>query len=698
VASTGPVLDRRTFLKAAAAATAAVIVSPLVVRIGALVARAQGPASTTDIAGLANQLDYDQAAIFRFVADEVGFDPYPGALRGATGTLWSRAGSSADQALLLASLLDEALVRYRFAIGTIDDTVATYLAASGAVDVATGRTRAAATLLPPDVAAAWTGSGPWQRAPEVEALFGEARDRTEATVDMLERALSEAGIELATREPSLPEGERTQHVWIQASSGPDWVDLDPSVPGSQPGVAYAAVMMTTDTLPDELYHTVTVRVDAEIVQGGVPVRTPVLSHEVRAADLPGKTITLVHPNPEWLGLGSALSGVQQYQPTLLVGDGVVAGSPIVLGAGGGVAEVLGSASDNEGQATAEWLTVDLAIPGGASRSTERTVFDRLGPDVRAAGPIDVATLAPVETVDAGESLGRVFLPLAGMVSLAVTSHPVPASYFAQDSSDEPTVVGQVAHAFSYLRDLMRLEAVGDRSTARYFADEPGVTAFWSAPTAIAADGRKDMTMTVDILHAHHASLPFSDAHALHPAGLVAGAVDHAGERMVIEGTFSIVPDPPDRLSFVSVGRLFELAAEQGIPLVVLRPGAEAEMPAAGAAPSALIMAALAAGSVVVVPSTPITIDGLPRIGWWEIDPSTGLARDRLDDGGGQTLGEYLAAIHELATWAGCVVSLGMAVRAVVQGATQAAVAWGAVGVGVCIAAGAGGIPHVGPPH
>ena len=69
------------------------------------------------IADLALELDYDLDAIFRFVADEIAYEPYPGILRGALGTLQARAGNSADKALLLAALLDASLIRYRFARG-----------------------------------------------------------------------------------------------------------------------------------------------------------------------------------------------------------------------------------------------------------------------------------------------------------------------------------------------------------------------------------------------------------------------------------------------------------------------------------------------------------------------------------------------------------------------------------------------------
>ena len=56
------------------------------------------------VAELAFELEFDQERIFRFVADEIRYEPYIGILRGATGTLETGAGNSVDKALLLAAL------------------------------------------------------------------------------------------------------------------------------------------------------------------------------------------------------------------------------------------------------------------------------------------------------------------------------------------------------------------------------------------------------------------------------------------------------------------------------------------------------------------------------------------------------------------------------------------------------------------
>ena len=61
------------------------------------------------IADLAFDLDYDLERMFRFVADEIRYEPYAGILRGAVGALDAGAGNSVDKSLLLAALLDESV-------------------------------------------------------------------------------------------------------------------------------------------------------------------------------------------------------------------------------------------------------------------------------------------------------------------------------------------------------------------------------------------------------------------------------------------------------------------------------------------------------------------------------------------------------------------------------------------------------------
>ena len=60
-----------------------------------------------DLDARLDSLDFDEAEIIEFVTAEIAYEDYPGVLRGAQGTLVSRAGNSLDQSVLLAYLLKE---------------------------------------------------------------------------------------------------------------------------------------------------------------------------------------------------------------------------------------------------------------------------------------------------------------------------------------------------------------------------------------------------------------------------------------------------------------------------------------------------------------------------------------------------------------------------------------------------------------
>jgi hypothetical protein len=170
-----------------------------------------------------------------------------------------------------------------------------------------------------------------------------------------------------------------------------------------------------------------------------------------------------------------------------------------------------------------------------------------------------------------------------------------------------------------------------------------------------------------------------------PAGLLVGALDHAAERIVLEGSLSVVPDAPQARSFASVGRVFEIAEEQGVDLVVLRPD---DASASGAAPALsgnpFVRAALAEGLVVVGPAEAVEIDGRARIGWWEVDPTTGRARDRMDNGMGAELGEYAMKLHHIASQVACIIGIGMVIASIAKGAMNDALTAGVIAGGQCI--------------
>lgn len=76
--------------------------------------------ATSDLRDLASALDYSPVRIFKWVYENIAYEPYYGSLKGALPTLWSRAGNDTDQASLLIALLRVSNVPARYVLGVPD--------------------------------------------------------------------------------------------------------------------------------------------------------------------------------------------------------------------------------------------------------------------------------------------------------------------------------------------------------------------------------------------------------------------------------------------------------------------------------------------------------------------------------------------------------------------------------------------------
>ena len=74
---------------------------------------------TAEINDLAARLDHAPVRIYQWVYDNIAFEPYYGSLKGAEGTLLTRAGNATDQASLLIALLRASNVPARYVRGRI---------------------------------------------------------------------------------------------------------------------------------------------------------------------------------------------------------------------------------------------------------------------------------------------------------------------------------------------------------------------------------------------------------------------------------------------------------------------------------------------------------------------------------------------------------------------------------------------------
>jgi transglutaminase-like putative cysteine protease len=718
-------LRRRSFLKVAGLGALALAgARPVLASLGQPQPAAPDTptqAALDPIDELASALDYDHDRIFRFVADEIWYEPYEGVLRGARGTLESRAGNSADKALLLAALLDASLVGYRFVIGTIDDDAADALWTSAQVEVPTAQDHAAAALTqapidatlgptpaptPTPAPAQPTGTLP----PEDQALVDDlARDplpivatattMLEDGIGLVRSALEARGVPIPAPRSGLPELERTQHVWLRVERGAEWFDLDPSLAGQPAGQALGAPLSSDlEALPDELRHRIETRVILERVAGTGLGQEVVVEHVGFADELAGRPMALLHLAPGDLqGLGitiaGALEGTEQYQPLFQVGDTTYVGLVGVrFPSGEGLGGELFGPVDHDGEATAEWLETTVVSPGDRSSVARRTLFDRVGSAARAAGTIDPQALPALDRVRETEDQPGVPAVLATAHFLAVATGATSSAVLEDvDPADEsPWVLRIAPHAYHLSRDSANATAALARGS-RLFHDAPNIVrSIVEVPSGV-SDGT--FTTTLDILSRSFAGVPVVGAPVDPAPGITAGVLSHVVERLALragDGT----PTPIE----VSVGAVMEVAAAQGIPVRAFVPGDDVSgLPIA---PDALelLTGALNAGLVAIAPERPVKLGDAQHIGWYLFDPATGALTDQMDTGYGQTMSEYIQAARNIWLWHGHYVRLGICVALIIKELktllelTSGGSAW-SLGVGLGLGAALGRIHH-----
>lgn len=600
---------------------------------------------------LAFQLEGDVQRIFEFVRDQVRYDAYPGALRGALGTLWGLAGNSVDQAQLLAAMLNHVKIKTRFVSGTLQDATASSLIDSVHVTVTAAQEHAAkvhAKQSTGDATSVAQELTPEQQK-ALDDLITRAQALTEDTkrqlsegVDIIMTALSEAGVTLPTTGVALPEGEQSRHVWVQYAAGTEWVDLDPSISNAAPGTAYADSVETYDDLPQEWMHAISFTLSAEKIQGGKATKSELLTHSEYAQDLVGKSLVLVHLQPDSLkGLGavieSALEGTVQYIPHLALGtNDVVPGTDrVTLVTDGGTTDAFGGERTNDGDTVSEWLEITITSPEMPDRHITREVFDRLGPELRNQPDADLSTFPTATLTDLGSQGGTVFLPLLALWSIVPTVGAVPMSYFDQDYSVVDLYGNLSLPGYSYhvARDGLSI-AFADTGCPRVYANRPNLTAFLLTPTNFSED-RTEGEATIDLMFQSLADIPWSGIPAPNaPAAVVAGVLGQVAERLTLESTTGNEVVKP---STASVSALFEEVARQSIPVVALLPGKPVPSTVSlSNRARVLVTEALDSGYIVVVPEQPVSLGGEALTGWWQIDAATAETFDRMETGLGMT--------------------------------------------------------------
>lgn len=617
-------------------------------------------------AAFAQALGKDITRIFEFVRDNIAYEAYPGVLRGPRGTLLALAGNSADRAALLAGLLSEAGFRIRYAHGTLSDPVARDL-----------------------VGSMW--AGPVAQAPAADAGGGAGRAFAAAAKRNFER-LRDAlkGIRL----PEVPVGSSTEallaearsHYWLQVEQNGRWVDLDPSFADAAVGKTSAAAAETFDALPDVLYHRVTVRVLAEVSDGSQAQTTELLTYSARAADLSATGVLLAHVPENWQGpvrniqsaLGAALSETGRTKPVLLV-----PGQPAVAGAAfpteikttglGGIGGLLSGQGTREAVAlaTAEWIEFKFETPGGQSETVVRELFDLIGKAARAKGH----TLTPEELrgLAGGEQTAflrgtsyNLFFTTGRLDAAYVDGVQGAASPGGAEERGSNAALRRLAISFYLVSDaLFKRLRTQDGTVVTFYPDSPRVliaqVAVQGQEGRLAIDLRRDHVRAV-------AAGPNRQAPML--AGVLRGAVNGTLEQALLDqvraGAVGAVP----LRSTVSTSLLFAEADAGNVPARLFTSDPADLDPSVPGDAAARLREELRRGNYALALERSIEVAGVPRYGWWRIDPRTGETVAVTDEG--LHSGEYVLVVEaEEGKWDAILVT-GTAVTPILVGVTEAA--------------------------
>ena len=546
---------------------------------------------------------HDPVAAFELVRDAIGFDAYPGVLRGAHGTLAARAGNAYDRALLLKALLDAQGATSRFAFGRLSPEMAASLVARAFEGPA--RPLPAAGVSPFD------------------AVFEAAVDlRARRDYGELRTAIGDRLADLSADGTAAAMADVAPHAWIQLQM-PDgtWQDLDPSLPDARPGQVLTAATVTQDDVPLADRDMVTLRVIAEMLQDGALSGSTVLEASLDSASAARQQVVIAF-QPAGAGgslLGGGVGGVLgggggsvAYEPLLLIDGDSWVGDAISISAEGG-GDFFGGGSTQDLASIS--LEVEVSVPGTPPRVVRRAIVDRVPTALPSTGVVAPEDLLPVQDADGTPAVFSQVLHI--MISTGGTDPRTSAErqgYAARVSgwlANAPEDFGDtpldVAFAPFAVTDETLVVAVEQRFVPAL--DDDQVRTFIAAPRVYLASNRLDAAdpsrrivgtdLAIDgvrTLPRPGASVDEAAGHQLW-YGVLQGAVE--SELALIRAS-SVDPE----------GRTLEgVSFHMGDPLTVVT-SADGSGPEAA---DASLAAILDGGGLAVVPGDPALVTA-----WWEV--------------------------------------------------------------------------------
>jgi hypothetical protein len=441
-------------------------------------------AADYDPAALAKSLGGDYKASFEFVRDRVRYEAYAGVLRDGDGALAARAGNSLDRSRLLAQMLRANGVRVRYASCQLPDEQAAAIFQHMFVAPPAGAAEAAKN-----------------QGEFLDRVVQRARRDYPVIRGAVVSRLASGGAQ--AREQALKD-IRT-HIWVQANVDGSWVDLDSAHPNAEAGKAYCSASSTVDSIPNDRYQRIAIRVVVEHVIDSVLQTDTMLEAEFAAVDLIETPVFLTHARVSGqsggLGLGAGAAGADaKWAPVLMVGDDAATGQAFAFehdatdggtfvdafGAGGGVSAFI-----------AEWLEVEILLPDGRKDVTRRMLVDRGGSAWRNSENVAIDALRPLDSDAEGPLAPRAVHNLvfsAGHQDLLAFAEGIRWVAALEGSAQGLTTADSLypfalrSRTLHLWSDQVIVPSLNDTAGIRFYPDTPRLT-------IVSAELRKDGQLT-----------------------------------------------------------------------------------------------------------------------------------------------------------------------------------------------------------
>jgi hypothetical protein len=592
------------------------------------------------IVSQAAALHNDPQQMFSFIRDQIGYQAYSGSLRGARGTLWSKAGNALDRASLLIALLRASGFTAQYVQGTLTTAQAQSLILS------MFQSQYRVLGCPPG------GS----------VLADPANDSN---------LLAMAG----------------DHFWVQysAASGGPSTAADTAFPTAQLGQTFGTLANTFDTVPlsEEIFVTFSEDVEtfspasAASVGNGTSTST-VLSQDFLSTDLIGRPVSFGQFVSSTNLATSVTSSTNTYSPYLIVGgDPANTASDQVI-RGTDFQEVLTNLPLGSEVLTGLFAHVTITSGGSAtSRTFTKTLFDRVGFATRSGGgptqvnaspstapALNAENLATFNVLGSwqDESIIRTWAAtndslLAALKKiqpqLDTTGNPTPAQSALQAQADI------LAHdlMINTQRILTAQFAEASDNLSARFALNWYLTAYLASPRVLVATSQVTSAASGNTLLAVGFDTVMDDIQVALPPGQTAAAgnayrtnrgLNESYLESQLLANFAAAQKPVPGSTFaaaVSAADVLAQAAGQGIganvlvsPNLFLLGGLNLSADA-----KARITQAVSGGGIVFVPNQAVAINGISRTGWVEFQ-NDGSATGVLGDGSHGALVEYSAVV------------------------------------------------------